>query len=158
MENILCRIFLEGPHKLSLGKILVAEIVSDDDLTLRKHCTSPDKEGGLNEGVRALKFYADPSHRSKVWIKSKFKMAKNTNKRDELKKVDVMRLKKYINCYVAQYRTDNFDYICRNTLAALEYLFDSHLFCDKQWCYYKELEFRTQQIIEHARNENVTFS
>ena len=137
---------------MSFKKVAVAEVVSDDDSTLRSYCSLIENGGSLRPGVREPKYLADPSHRAKVWVKPVFKMVKQTKKQDEVKKIDAMRLKKYITCYITQYREGDFEYFFKNALAPLEHLFDSHLFCDKKWCWHKELEERSQQIIEAAKN------
>ena len=152
MESILCRKLLEEVHVMSFNKVAVGEVVSDDDSTLRSYCSLVSNGGSLSPGVREPKYLADPSHRAKVWVKPVFKMVKQTKKQDEVKKIDAMRLKKYITCYITQYREGDFEYFFKNALAPLEHLFDSHLFCDKKWCWHKELEERSQQIIQAAKN------
>ena len=49
-----------------------AEVVSDDDSTLRSHCSSVSNGGKLNVGVCEQNFLADPTHRIKVTVKSVF--------------------------------------------------------------------------------------
>ena len=49
--------------------IYIGDIVSGDDSTLRKHCSSESKGGKLKEEVCEPKFLADPSHRTKVMVK-----------------------------------------------------------------------------------------
>ena len=140
---------------MSKGKVFVQEVVSDDNYTLRSYCRTPDNGGELGDGVREPKFLADPTHRIKVWIKAIYKLVKQTKKVDEVKKIDAMRLKKYISCYLNQYREGDFEYFFKNALAPLEHLFDSHIFCDKRWCWHKELEEQQQQIILTAKSKQV---
>ena len=66
MESILCRILLEEVDTMSFNKVAVAEVVSDDDSTLRSYCSAVENGGSLRPGVREPKYLADPSHRAKV--------------------------------------------------------------------------------------------
>ena len=93
MEALLYRHMLEALYDTTASKIYVGDIVSDNDSTLRKHCSSVSKGGKLKEEVCEPKFLADPSHRTKVTVKPVFNLVTKTKKLDEVKMIDALRLK-----------------------------------------------------------------
>ena len=82
MKVILCWILLEEVNTLFICRITVAEVVSNDDSTLRSYCSSLDNGGKLCEGVREPKFLADPTHRTKMMVKPVFALVKRTKKQE----------------------------------------------------------------------------
>jgi hypothetical protein len=130
METLLCKDLIEEICEETIGRVMVGQVVSDDDSTLRSVCSSHSKGGKLYDGVDEPEFLADPAHRTKVMAKPIFALVKKTRKQDEVKKVDALRLKKYISCYINQYWNGDFDYFVSNAMAPVEHLFDNHAFCD----------------------------
>ena len=84
---------LEDLHDKTASKIYVGDIFSDDDSTLRKHCSSVSKGGKLKEKVCEPKFLADSSYRTKVMVKPVFNLVTKTKKLDEVKIIDALRSK-----------------------------------------------------------------
>ena len=155
MEALLCRQMLEDLYDTTSSKISIGDIVSDDDSTLRKHCSSASKGGKLKEGVCEPRFLADPSHRTKVMVKPVFNLVTKTKKLDEVKMIDALRLKKYVSCYISQNRNGDFDKFVSNAKAPVEHLFDNHEFCDDSWCYAKDISNKTHQIILSSSQKQV---
>ena len=155
MEALLCKELLEDICHETIGRVMVGQIVSDDDTTLRSVCSSSSNGGKLSDEVEEPDFLADPAHRTKVMVKPVFALVKKTRKQDEVKKVDALRLKKYISCYINQYRNGDFNYFVKNAMAPVEHLFDNHEFCDKSWCWAKELAYKTEEIIRKTRDKQV---
>ena len=121
------RIMLEEVDHLSGDRVVVSEVVSDDDSTLRSHCAAVENGGKLTKGVRKPKFFVDPTHRTKAMVKFVFALVKRTKTRRS-KKIDALRLKKFISCYITQYWNGDFEYFYQNTMAPVEYLFDNHIY------------------------------
>ena len=86
-------------------------------------------------------------------VKPVFGLVKKTRKQDEVKRVDALRLKKYVSCYINQYRNGDFDYFVSNAMTPVEHLFDNHAFCDKSWCWARELAYQSEEIIRKTRDK-----
>ena len=86
MASILCRMMLEEVDMLSGGRVVLSEVVSDDDSTLRSHCAAVENDGRLVEGFCEPKFLAVSTHRTKAMVKPVFTLVKRTKKQDEVKK------------------------------------------------------------------------
>ena len=155
MDALLCRQMLEDLYDRTCAKVSIGDIVSDDDSTFRKHCSSASKGGKLKEGVCEPKFLADPSHRTKVMVKPVFNLVTKTKKLDEVKMIDTLRFKKYVSCYITQNRNGDFEKFVNNAKAPVEHLFDNHEFCDHTWCYAKEISNKTHEIILSSSQKQV---
>ena len=119
--------------------IYISSIVSDDDSTMRAHIQHAPKGGKLPDNIPAPKFLADPSHRIKVMSSSIFKLAQGESKDSKrCKKIDAMRLKKYIGCFIYQKRDLPNDQFVRKLKAPVEHMFNCHDFCDPEWCWAKQ--------------------
>ena len=129
--------------------------MTDDDSTLRDHCSSAENGGKLRPGMGQPKFLADPTHRTKVMSRPIFNLVQGTKNPDEIKMIDALRLKKYISCYILQNRNGDFDKFVANAKAPVEHLFDNHEFCDESWCYAKELTCRTEQLVVQSQTQQV---
>ena len=108
MESTLCRLMLEEVTEKADARVSVGTLITDDDGTLRSHCSLLEHEGKLKEGVPEPTFLADPSHRVKVMLKPIFAMVTSTKNPDEVKHVEALRLRKYTSCYITRHRIDNF--------------------------------------------------
>ena len=150
MEATLARTMVEEVSLLSKGKVAIGTMVTDDDSTLRRHCSSTENGGKLLAGVPEPIFLADPGHRVKVMVKPIFTMVTTTKNPDDIKNLDALRLKKYTSCYIMRHRTDDFESFLKNARAPVEHLFNSHEFCDASWCWAKEIEVRMQKIMEDS--------
>ena len=42
-------------------------------------------------------------------------------------------------------------------MSPVEHLFDNHIYCDKQWCWAKELELCIDEIIKRAKNKQIKY-
>ena len=155
MEARLCRQMLEEVYVGSDGMMEVKDLVTDDDSTLRDHCSSAENGGKLRPGMGQPKFLADPTHRTKVMSRPIFNLVQGTKNPDEIKMIDALRLKKYISCYILQNRNGDFDKFVANAKAPVEHLFDNHEFCDESWCYAKELTCRTEQLVVQSQTQQV---
>ena len=88
-------------------EVFVEKIVSNDDSTMRAHLCH---DGKLLPRIDAPTFLADPSHRIKVMAQPLFKLAKGESKDPEkCKKIDALRLKKYIGCWIVKINMLPFD-------------------------------------------------
>ena len=128
--------------------VYVEKIVSDDDSTMRAHLRHVSQGGKLPDRIPPPIFLADPSHRIKVMAKPLFKMAKSESKDPErCKKIDALRLKKYIGCWIYQNRNLPIEEFMAKTSAPVEHLFNCHEWCDHQWCWAKELELKKMELV-----------
>ena len=94
-------------HSKGVG---VEFIVSDDDSTMRAHLTHVGADKGkLPLHVPEPKFLCDPSHRIKVMVKDIFGLALMSKKKSECEKIDALRLKKYLGCWVGKSKLLPFD-------------------------------------------------
>ena len=76
-----------------------------------------------------------------------FGLVKDTKNPHECKKIDAMRVKKYIGCYIYKNRTLPFDEFVLRARAPIEHLFDCHEWCDKEWCWAKELDANAHKVV-----------
>ena len=56
---MLCRELTEDVHNQTIVRVMVGEVVSDDDSTLRSMCFAKKNGGKLGEGVHEPKFLAN---------------------------------------------------------------------------------------------------
>ena len=68
-----------------------------------------------------------------------FSRVTNTKDPKKCKKVDALRLKKYIGCFVSQNRNLPLKEFCSRAKAPVEHLFNCHEGCDPSWCWAKNL-------------------
>ena len=129
------------------GRVFIETIVSDDDSTMRSHLQHESNGGKLVETIPQPEFLADPSHRIKVMATPIFGLVKDTKNPHECKKIDAMRIKKYIGCYIYKNRNLPFDEFVNNARAPVEHLFDCHEWCNKEWCWAKELDENQHKVI-----------
>ena len=132
-------------HELGVG---VEFIVSDDDSTMRAHLShiGVHKKGMLPLDVHQPTFLCDPSHRVKVMVKEVFKLALKSKAKSECEKIDALRLKKYIGCWIAKNKSLPFDELKAKRKAPIEHLFGNHEWCDSDWCFSKELDEARDQL------------
>ena len=102
MEASLCVTLVNEVHQTFDELVVVQALVTDDDSTLRKHCRAEDEGGKLNTGVATPRFLADPGHRIKVIGKALFGLVTKTKTINEVRTIDVLRLKKYFSLYISQ--------------------------------------------------------
>ena len=148
MEANLALILLEEVFNETAGKIYVAEMVTDDDSTIRSHCKNINMGGKLPDCIPQPLFLADPSHRIKVMAAPVFKLVSSSKDPDRVKNIDALRLKKYFSCYINQNRSISFQYFRDNAFAPAEHLFDNHEFCDAAWCWSKDLMEKSHLLIK----------
>ena len=79
-------------------------------------------------------------------------MVSITKNPDEIKNIEALRLKKYTGCYISKNRTGDFEQFVRNAKAPIEHLFGNHQFCDKSWCWSREIENVRQEIHNDSTN------
>ena len=72
MEALLRTEMIEEMQNISNGRVIVEDIVTDDDSTLHCHCCSQNNGGKLRDRIRVPKFLADSAHRTKVMAKPVF--------------------------------------------------------------------------------------
>ena len=117
--------------------ISIEFIVSDDDSTMRatlQHIGT-HKNGKLRLDVLVPTFLCDPSHRIKVMVKDIFVMALSSDAKCECKKIDALRLKKYIGCMIAKSKMLPFPQFKKLSKAPIEHLFGCHEWCSCDWCF-----------------------
>ena len=112
-------------HRLGIA---VEFIVSDDDSTMRAHLhhVGTIKNGKLPIYVFAPSFLCDPSHRIKVMVKDIFGLALMSNSKSECEKIDTLRLKKYIGCWIGKSKLLPFKQFKELSKAPVEHLFGCH--------------------------------
>ena len=64
------------------GLVVIGSLVTDDDSTIRSHCTNKNEGGKLNEVTPTPLFLADPSHRIKLMGKAVFGVVQKTKNPD----------------------------------------------------------------------------
>ena len=124
------------------GRVYCKVLVSDDDSTMRSHLQHSENGGKLDNSIPQPDFLADPSHRIKVMAAPFFKLVKDTKNPHECKKIDAMRVKKYIGCYIYKNRNLPLDEFVRRARAPIEHLLDCH-----EWCRAKELDDAQHKVI-----------
>ena len=85
-----------------------------------------------------------------------FKLVKGTKNPRECKKIDALRLKKYIGCYIYQNRNSPLEDMVRRAKAPVEHLFNCHEWCDEQWCWEKQLDSKQHEITTRIMELNRT--
>ena len=66
-----------------------------------------------------------------------------------------MRVKTYIGCYIYKNRHLPLDEFVRRARAPIEHLFDCHEWCDKEWCWAKELDDAQHKVVISNMQKNV---
>ena len=117
--------------------VSIQYIVSDDDSTMRatlQHIGT-HKNGKLLLHISEPTFLCDPSHRIKVMVKDVFGLALMSNSKSECRKIDALRLKKYIGCWIGKSKLMPFDHFKTLSKAPVEHLFGNHQWCSSDWCF-----------------------
>ena len=149
MEARCCCTLLEEVCRKFDGIVTVGCLVTDDDSTLRSHCKTSGEGGKLAETTPTPRFLTDPGHRIKVIGKALFGLVTKTKNIDEVRTVDVLRLKKYFSFYISQNKHKSFDEFKRNIRSPIEHLFGDHTYCDSSWCWAKDYDdFVHKSIID----------
>ena len=85
------------------------------------------------------------------------KLVGNSKNPRECKKIDALRIKNYIGCFIYQNRDLPLSKMIKKANAPIEHTFNYHEWCDKEWCWAKQLDLRqfklTTNVLEHI-NEN----
>jgi len=147
MEAAVAMDLIVAVHDKMDSRVYCETLVSDDDSTMRSHLQHSENGGKLDNSIPQPDFLADPSHRIKVMAAPIFKLVKDTKNPHECKKIDAMRVKKYIGCYIYKNRNLPLDEFVRRARAPIEHLFDCHEWCDKEWCWAKELDDAQHKVI-----------
>ena len=71
--------------------------------------------------------------------KPAFSKVSNTKDPSKCKKVDALRLKKYIGCFISQSKNLPLKEFCSLAKAPVEHLFNCHEWCDPSWCWARNL-------------------
>ena len=118
------------------GKARVGTVISDDDSTMRAHCSH---KGGLSQDIHEPTFLADPSHRCKIIGKALFKLASKKKSECTLSTNDAIRLKVYCACFFNINRDKNrsLSWMQQHVWCIVHHLFDDHQFCTDEFCYKK---------------------
>ena len=153
MESKLCCELLDEMCAEFEGLVVIGSLVTDDDSTIRSHCTNKNEGGKLDETTPTPLFLADPGHRIKVMGKAVFGVVQKTKNPDEVKTIDALRIKKYYSLYISQNKTKHFDEFVANARAPIEHLFDNHVFCDPTWCWAKTINDKLHNAITKTVNE-----
>ena len=147
MEAAVAMDLIVAVHDKMDSRVYCETLVLDDDSTMRSHLQHSENGGKLDNSIPQPDFLADPSHRIKVMAAPIFKLVKDTKNPHECKKIDAMRVKKYIGCYIYKNRNLPLDEFVRRARAPIEHLFDCHKWCDKEWCWAKELDDAQHKVI-----------
>ena len=133
------------------GRLYTEYIVSDDDSSMRSHLRHIDDGGKLPPNVPQPTFLADPSHRIKTMCSPIYKMITNTKDPSKCKKIDFLRVKKYISCYIYQNKSSPLEDLVKRARAPIEHLFNVHKWCDPEWCWSKSLDDQQEKMMNHVR-------
>ena len=127
-------------------------IVSDDDSTMRAHLKhiGAHQKGKLPLHIPEPFFLCDPSHRIKVMVKDIFGLALASNSKSECQKIDALRLKKYLGCWIGKSKLLPFAEFKRLSKAPVEHLFATHEWCSAEWCFSDELDQATEKYTQKA--------
>ena len=130
------------------GLARVATMISDDDSSMRSHCSH---NGGLPTNVHEPIFLADPSHRCKVIGKPLFKLASQKKSVCTLTTHDATRIKVYTACFFNQNRDKNrsLEWMKKHVWCVLYHYFDDHRFCTSDFCYKKREQHNHS---DHSQN------
>lgn len=121
-------------------RLFIENIISDDDSTMRLHCTNITNGVKLQNNVLQPSFSADPNHRRKVTAKPIFVMIYTTKDLNICKKLDALRIKRYTRYYIRQNRTKPLPVFIDNVKAPVEHLFNDHTWCDTSWYWAKDVK------------------
>ena len=124
------------------GRIYVEAIISDDDSTMRakvSHETN-NVHGKLPAHIPAPIFKADPGHRIKSMSRPFFELAKAAKSTSTLEMSDAMQYRMYIGCCIKKNRHLSLEEFKIKMRAPVEHIFGCHEWCDKEWCWSKELD------------------
>ena len=133
----------------SIKKIALRSIVSNDDSIMRALLKHPGnhKRGKLNLEIPEPSWLADPSRRTKVVAKYFFTLAALPKSKSTCTTIDVVRVKKYFGYMIKSNRDRTISEIKIASLAVIEHLFDSHVYCNSRCCRPK----RTLELREKIR-------
>ena len=124
---------------------------------MRAHLTHKlvgDGKGKLPDHILTPIFLADPSHQIKVMSSPFFKLAQGETKDPQrCKKIDAMRLKKYIGCWIYQNNHLPIDEFMAKSKAPVEHLFNCHEWCDAEWCWAKQLDEKQVELTNRNMKE-----
>ena len=140
---------LEIVSDLHKKEVLVENIVSDDDSTMRAHLKHEDtaKNAKLPKDVHQPIFLCDPSHRIKVMVKDFFALALMSDSKSECKKIDALRLKKYFGCWIGKSKLLQFEKFKELSKAPVEHLFGCHEWCSADWCFSADVDKSRECIV-----------
>ena len=116
------------------GHVYVAEILSDDDSSMRALVQHVGGGGKLQDAIPEPEFRADPSHCIKVMSKPIFKMVTKTKDPTKCKQIDALRVKKYTGCMIYKNKDLPINEFVINAKAPIEHLFNNHQWCHEDWC------------------------
>ena len=132
-------------------RVGVEFIVSDDDSTMRAHLRHIGSDKGkLPLDVAEPTFLCDPSHRIKVMVKDMFALALMSKTKSECEKIDALRIKKYLGCWVGKSKLLPYNEFKKQSNAPVEHLFGCHEWCDPSWCYAVEIDQARQKYTTAA--------
>ena len=136
-------------HEKWGGRVFICGIVSEDDSTMRAYLQHTDNnaKGKLDVTIPEPTFMADPSHRIKVMSAPIFAMVTKVLDPNKCEMIDAMRVKKYVVCCILKNNHLPLDQFHQKMRAPLEHLFNNHEWCDGDWCWEKELDSRTFDMI-----------
>ena len=110
----------------------------DDDTITRSHIKEdlgPKTRGCLPKNLAGIKIVADPSHRIKTMCSPIYKMISDTKDPSKCKKIDSLRVKKYISYYIYQNKSSPLEDLVKRARAPIEHLFNMQKWCDPVGCW-----------------------
>ena len=142
MESRVALDFAKDLFNESSQRLFIEHLVTDDDSTIRSLLSHSNESprGKLPEEIPTPIFLADPGHRVKVMTKPIFASIKHNKDQMSCKKIDALRLKKYIGCFVSKSHNLPIDDFCRVSKAPVEHLFNCHEWFDPSWCWQKNYQ------------------
>ena len=87
--------------------------------------------------------------------KALFGLVTKTINIDEVRTINVLRLKKYFSLYLSQNKQKTFNEFKQNINTPVEHLFSNYCFCDSTWCWIKSVDdFVHENIVQTYNSQN----
>ena len=122
---------------------------------MRLHCKQEKDGGKLTIPIPI--FLANPSHHIKCMFKLIFELVSPTLVKypERCKGIDETCIKKYTSCIVSKNRNLPIDQFLPKAKVLLEHLFNRHHWCGVEWCWVKDLNNTTHELLTKQMENEV---
>ena len=94
-------------------------MVNDDNSKMRANLKNLQNGWKLQTSTPEPKFLCEPGHRIKTMTKKIFEMVEANKDLDDIKKIDALRINKYLSYYVYQSRSGDLNELINNSAAPI---------------------------------------